>query len=97
MMDKTMRILKEISRKLLGNKEDKDSGFSFEINKIVVQKDLGWRVRSISKKNETCYFAVICKIKQENFSIWASIFLFKTTHSLWKMKTITRQVYSALK
>lgn len=41
MMDKTMRILKEISRKLLGNKEDKDSGFSFEINKIVAQKDLG--------------------------------------------------------
>ena len=47
MMDKTMGILKEIYRKLLGNKEDKDSGFSFEINKIVVQKDLGWRVRSI--------------------------------------------------
>ena len=41
MMDKTMGILKEICRKLLGNKEDKDSGFSFEINKIVVQKDLG--------------------------------------------------------
>ena len=63
MMDKTMGILKEICRKLLGNKEDKDSGFSFEINKIVVQKDLGWRVRSISKKKKKWNVLFCCNMQ----------------------------------